>query len=424
MIELAASEGYQSISVAQLSAEAAVSSATFYTIFSDKEACALAAYRVAMQRVIRRMEPVDPASIATTQHWSHAAAIALRRLLEAVRDEPAAARLLFVESLASGPSVRVERRLVTGVFQRRAEALLASTPAAASRLDLPPAALVGGLRSVVARHLRSSAEDELPALAEDLVAWIAAYGVGPTRVPWSTGPRARLRGADWTHAPAPARPKRLPRGRHRLPPSVVARSHRTRIIHGVAEVTYEKGYANATIADIVAAAGVARQVFYEHFTDKEHAFLEAQQYPAQHIFDECAAAYFAQSDWPTRVWNGLKALLGLVVIHPALSHLRLVECYAAGPAAARRAEEVTRSFTIFFEEGFASRPPERELPRVAAHAIAGAIFEIIQRHAMREELDVLPLMLPQLTYLATAPFVGAEHAIEAIENLIVDEHAS
>jgi hypothetical protein len=40
---------------------------------------------------------------------------------------------------------------------------------------------------------------------------------------------------------------------------------------------------------------------------------------------------------------------------------------------------------------------------------------------MREELDVLPLMLPQLTYIATAPFVGAEEAIEAIRALIAAE---
>ena len=54
-----------------------------------------------------------------------------------------------------------------------------------------------------------------------------------------------------------------------------------------------KGYANATVADIVARAGVARDVFYEHFTDKEHAFLEAQQHPVQHIVDTCASAYFS-----------------------------------------------------------------------------------------------------------------------------------
>ncbi|MGO9488602.1 MAG: TetR/AcrR family transcriptional regulator [Solirubrobacteraceae bacterium] len=418
MIDLTARDGYHGVSVAQLSAHATVSSATFYTLFTDKEACALAAYRTATERILRRMEPLDPATIATTGQWSAAAVAALRRLLEAVRDEPCAARLIFVESLAGGPRVREERRAVTSVFQRRAQALLASTPDGAQRLDVPPAALLGALRSIVARHLRTSAEDQLPELAEDLVAWVSSYAVAPTRTPWSTGPRARLRGGDETSTPKPATTRRLPRGRHRLPPSVIARSHRTRLIHAIAQVTYQKGYAETTVADVVTAAGVSRHVFYEHFSDKEHAFLEAQQYPAQHIFDECAAAYFGAPDWPTRVWSGLKALLELVVVNPAVSHLRLVECYAAGPAAARRAEDVTRSFTIFFEEGFATQPPGRQLPRLAAQAITGALFEIIQRHAVRAELKRLPLLLPQLTYIATAPFIGAEQAIDAIGLLV------
>lgn len=416
-IELCAGSGYQNVSVAQISSRAGVSSATFYEIFSDKEDCVLFAYRTATERLLARMEPVDPAAVETVEEWRAAAQAALRRLLGAACQHTDEARLVFVESLAGGPRVREQRRAIMSVFEARARAFLTSTPPAAGRPDLPPVALVGAIRSIVSRHLRMSAEDQLPGLAEELVQWVESYSTRAGRTPWSTGPRARLRGAEPAAPPVASRPKRLPRGRHRLPPSVVARSHRTRIIHATANVTYEKGYADATIADIVAAAGVSRQVFYEHFADKQNAFLEAQAYPAQHIFDTCAAAYFAPAAWPERVWSGLQALLSLVVIHPALSHLRLVECYAAGPAAIRRAEDVTRSFTIFFEEGYAQRRDSGELSRLSSQAIAGAVFEIIQRHAARGETELLPLLLPQLSYIALAPFLGAEQAIETIERL-------
>ncbi len=113
-----------------------------------------------------------------------------------------------------------------------------------------------------------------------------------------------------------------------------------------------KGYASTTVADIVAAAGVAKDAFYEHFEDKEHAFLEAQQHPTQYILDRCAEAYFQVPDWPHRLWNHLETLVSLIVENPAISHLRLVECYAAGPAAVKRAEEITRAFNIFLEEGY------------------------------------------------------------------------
>lgn len=422
-IELCAGGGYQNVSVAQISSRAGVSSATFYELFSDKEDCALSAYRTATERLLACMEPVDPVSVETAEQWRTAAEAAIRRLLAAACEHTDEARLVFVESLAGGPRVREQRRAIMSVFEARARAFLDSAPPASGRLDLPPVALVGAIRSIVSRHLRMSAEDQLPGLAGELIQWVESYSTRAGRTPWSTGPRARLRGAGRAARPLSSQPRRLPRGRHRLPPSVVARSHRTRIIHATAHVTYEKGYADATIADIVSAAGVSRQVFYEHFADKQHAFLEAQAYPAQHIFDTCAAAYFGPSAWPERVWSGLQALLSLVVIHPALSHLRLVECYAAGPAAVRRAEDVTRSFTIFFEEGYGQRSDSGELSRLASQAIAGAIFEIIQRHAARGEIELLPLQLPQLAYLALAPFVGAEQAIEAIEHLAARESA-
>ena len=423
MIELSARDGYQGVSVAQITTHAGVSSSTFYELFSDKEDCALAAYRASTGRMLADMEPIDPEAVSTYEDWSQAAVAGLRRLLDAVCADTDAARLLLVESLGGGPRVREERRAVIGVFQDRAMAMLAATPPEAPRIDLPPVALIGAIRTIVSRHLRMSSEDQLPELAEELVDWLCSYGVRPGRTLWSTGPQARLRACRQSSPPSAPEPKRLPRGRHRLPPSVVARSHRTRIIHATAQVTREKGYADTTVTDIVSAAGVSRQVFYEHFADKHHAFLEAQHYPAQHIFDRCAAAYFAPADWPERIWNGLRALLDLVVVHPALSHLRLVECYAAGPAAIRRAEEVTRSFTIFFEEGSGAGGGRDVRSRIFSQAITGAIFEIIQRHAARGELELLPLLLPQLTYIAIAPFTGAEVAIETIGGLIANDTA-
>jgi AcrR family transcriptional regulator len=202
-----------------------------------------------------------------------------------------------------------------------------------------------------------------------------------------------------------------------LPAGVIARSQRTRIIYGTAEVMMNKGYENATVADIVAAAGVSRDVFYEHFTDKHDAFLEAQQHPTQHILDTCAAAYFSVQDWPERIWRAFSVLVEMVVANGPISHLRLVECYAAGPDAIRRAEEITRSFTIFLEEGYGYCPEARELPHLSSQAIAGAIFEIIQRHVARRDGAGLRQRLPELTYIAIAPFVGPEQAVARISQL-------
>src|ERR1700753_1515162 len=55
IVELAGQFGYRSLSIAQISARAGVSSATFYEQFADREECLLAAYRAVTERTLERM---------------------------------------------------------------------------------------------------------------------------------------------------------------------------------------------------------------------------------------------------------------------------------------------------------------------------------------------------------------------------------
>ena len=248
---------------------------------------------------------------------------------------------------------------------------------------------------------------------------MGCYAIPAGQERWSEGPNALLpapavRAKSARQPAAEGRPERLPRGRHGLPPSVVARSQRTRIVAGTAEVMAAKGYTSATVADIVSAAGVSRDVFYDHFADKQNAYLEAQQFATQAILNTCAAAYFSATDWPERVWRALDALLKLIAEHPAIAHLRLVECYAAGEAAVRSTEELVRAASIFLEEGFSFRD--------AGGPAAASERPSDQWRDPRNDLSIcargdtaeLPRHLPQLTYIALAPFVGIEAAISSV----------
>ena len=413
VIELSAKEGSQAVTVLQISSHAGVSSATFYEQFANKQDCVLAAYRAAAERLLAYPAPTDAAG-----DWTEAACGILRELATALRDDPDAGRLLFIDTLAGGAGGRETRAAVLAAFERRVQEFIDSARLGERTIDVPATALIGAMRSVVARHLRTHGESELPALAEPGIEWVLSYAVPAGRRGWSTGPGAVLPNTGGARTKARPAPRRLPRGRHGLPAGVVARSHRTRIIYGTAEAMQAKGYEKATVADIVAAAGVSREVFYEHFSDKQNAFLEAQNHPTQHILDRCASAYFSASEWPQRIWNMLQTLLEMIAENPAISHLRLIDCYAAGPEAIRRAEEITRSFTLFLEEGYRHRPEAERLPPLCTHAITGGVFEIIQRHAARREYQTLPRLLPQLTYINLAPFMGAENAIDFLTGQI------
>ncbi len=416
MIDLCARVGYQSVSIAEVSSRAGVSSATFYEQFDGKEDCLLAAFSAARARVYRQMQPRS-----TSESWLDSGRDALEGLFGGLQADPAAGRLLFVESLAGGEQMREEREQALAEQERRVEEFLSSRPPGTETLDIPVVALEGARRYIVSRHLRTHSEDLLCSRVEEILTWMSCYAIPAGEQRWSTSPDALLPASASATAQSSlpgagteGRPERLPRGRHGLPPSVVARSQRNRLIAGTAEVMAAKGYANATVADIVSAAGVSRDVFYDHFADKQNAFLEAQQFATQAILNTCAAAYFSVSDWPERVWRALDAMLKLIAEHPAIAHLRLVECYAAGEAAIRSIEEFVRAATIFLEEGFTYREENRALPRLCTQAISGAVLEVLSRGVARGESAELPRHLPQLTYISLVPFMGTEEAIRAV----------
>jgi AcrR family transcriptional regulator len=422
MTLLAGSVGYAEVSIAGLTSRAGVSRQTFYELFADKGECFRAAYLLAARRVLGPLRDVLKRS-----DWWEAPREAIQTVLEQVDGDPETSWFFFVESLAAGGHIEAERSRALGAFESHTEAFLDRAPADGLTLDIPPRALLGAIRTgtirrVAALHLHVNAPTRTPELGDELVAWIRSYAIPAGRPRWSSGPAALLPGrpaADVASARSSVlrRPEPLPRGRHRLPRAVVARNQRERILHATAEATYAKGYAAVTVGDIVLAAGIGRDVFYEHFTDKRHAFLATQQRAAQETFSACGHAFFSYPTWPQRVYGCLRTLTLVMAEEPALAHLCVVEPYAAGAQAIELAQQMTALYAVFLEEGYRLRPQAAELPRLCSSAIVGAVFEIIRGYLTAGRASELPRSAPQLAYIAIAPFVGAQAAAELVEGL-------
>ena len=87
------------------------------------------------------------------------------------------------------------------------------------------------------------------------------------------------------HPPPPA-------ARHpRLDRDVVEASQRTRLLEAVGRAVAERGYAAATIDDVVRGAGVSKKTFYEHFADKEDCFLAAYEAASEELFERVREAH-------------------------------------------------------------------------------------------------------------------------------------
>jgi AcrR family transcriptional regulator len=131
---------------------------------------------------------------------------------------------------------------------------------------------------------------------------------------------------------------RLPRGRHPLTQQAVAASQRVRLLDAVAKVVARKGYGAATVADVIALAGVSRRTFYEQFADLESCFLAAYEDGMLSLFDAIRRALADLPALPVeaRIRCAVQAYLDALATRPEAGWAFTIEVLGAGRAALER----------------------------------------------------------------------------------------
>jgi AcrR family transcriptional regulator len=230
-------------------------------------------------------------------------------------------------------------------------------------------------------------------------------------------------------AATPDIPRRLPRGTHGLDPSLVAASQRTRLLEAVGRAVADKGYAAATIDDIVRGAGVSKKTFYEHFQDKLGCFLAAYEAASDELYEhvrtaqdatsgearvaqdaasgEAPAAGTADSAWLARTHAGIRAYLRWLGAEPALARVFLIEVAAAGPEALARRERLRDRYAARMRE---LQDSDTGVPDEFFHAVVAAADDLVVRR-LREDGDVLKLE-PVLLRLQVSLLGGPKAADE------------
>ena len=210
---------------------------------------------------------------------------------------------------------------------------------------------------------------------------------------------------------------RPPRGRHRLPPEVVSRSQRERLLEAAVRVVAAKGYAAATIGDLTKEAGVSRTTFYELFEDKEACFLAAYDNAVETLVRRVVSAYEAEDGWPDRAAAGLGELLGALAEEPALARLSLVDIGSAGPAAQRRYRAVVGRLTPLFDEGRDFAPGGRNLPPNTSRMAIGGVTGLISDELLAGRAEKLPGLLSDVLFATLVPYIGPDAAAREGERL-------
>lgn len=375
-IAAVAGRGYDATRVSDILEVAGLARNTFYAHFEDKRACYLATVEEIARTASKEMVAAFQAREGSGEERLGAA---FETLVEAVIDQPAAARVCFCEIDAAGPDA-VE---LMGRFSEVFERLAIRTLREPGGEELPSElvrAVVGGLRNVIRNRLHGGAEEELQELAPQLLRWALSYRPPPQPLPRPSEPPADSAGAS--HQPGDAR---------------------ERILRAVTDLVSERGFPAMTISSIATRAGVSLSTFYLHFGGKEEAFIAAMEDGERQLVEATLSAYGAAPDWPHAVHAAARAFFAFLALDPPLARLGGLAVYSSGGGALEWRDTSERGFQALLEPGYAHYP---HTDRIAAEAVGSAIAALFYRWLDIDEGKRLYEIAPLATFIALAPFMG------------------
>lgn len=207
---------------------------------------------------------------------------------------------------------------------------------------------------------------------------------------------------------------RFPSGIRSLPSDLVKAVQRERLLAATLRATAELSYSEFSVQDVLDRAGISRPTFYEHFENKEDAFLGALDAAATRLRKRLAgAAAESARNWRARLRLMLEELLRFVGEEPDAAIALVVDARAASPAALRRRDELLDHFASCLDAQVRASLPDPAAPSaISAAGIVGGIESLLYSRLYRGEGEDVESLLPSLIYFAVLPYEGHDVANE------------
>jgi AcrR family transcriptional regulator len=153
-------------------------------------------------------------------------------------------------------------------------------------------------------------------------------------------------------------------------------------------LTSAEGYPKATIAKVVADAGVSRPTFYEHFDSKGACFLAVQRQIATDLLEQVRMAV-ARREPAHAADSAVRCLVDFARSAPDRARLLLCESSEAGPALLDERDRVVDAIAGVIDRTQARCEPRTIVADLPSWALVGATFWLLARTLGRDggELD-------------------------------------
>jgi AcrR family transcriptional regulator len=203
----------------------------------------------------------------------------------------------------------------------------------------------------------------------------------------------------------------------------VAEIQRTRLIAAMVEIAGEQGLAEATVARVVARAGVSRRTFYELFEDREECFLAAFDAAVAQASRYAHDAYDPEARWAERIRAAVTGLLSFLDIERGLGRLLLVGSLGAGPAALDRRRRVLGQMVSFVDEGHVAARAGSEPTPLTAEGIVGGALSVVHTRLVGDGQGRLVELVNPLMSMIVLPYLGPAAARGELERPVPKSRA-
>ena len=176
----------------------------------------------------------------------------------------------------------------------------------------------------------------------------------------------------------------------------------------------DHGYADVTIAEVIARAGVSRPTFYEYFSDKDACFLAAlHAVGEQHLHHVRVAVRAAP---PESAENAvLVASKDYCADSPAEARLLFCESLAGGPPALDIRDRFIAETTTALHDARALHQPDSLAPDIPPWLTVATIQWSLARHLRRQPLPLQETERQLSRWLSSYTRPSSEHRWSALE---------
>ncbi len=310
--------------------------------------------------------------------------------VQAVCEQPVAARVLLVEPFAVGADAIERMRF----HQRRLEQMLAADLRELGGLPLIARGIVAGVAHLARQALMEQRLGELAEQSAPIAEWACCLAAARAAPPPLSPPMAFC-ATKLLHQAGRVRENR-----------------REWVLAAALTVLERRGYPLLSEREVRTEAQITCRELASHFKDEQQIFTAVieQLWKSTLRYAERAGRSGAR-DWPQLVARTVCELTGSFAIDALLARLACQELPAAGASGLALRERLTRELAERLRK---SAPAEQPISAPAAQASIAACWAILSGRINEGRAQHLPAHAPLLSFIALSPAIGPAAAAEAL----------